>query len=77
MCPDQGSNLQPFGVQDDATTNTRPGLAYLFQLSVNTAKAIKEVNDLRVELKLLFWVLWVAAGKQGTDDREEEETANV
>ena len=33
MCPDQGSNPQPFGVWDDAPTNwaTRPGLLiYLF-----------------------------------------------
>lgn len=46
--------------------------SYLLLLRVNTAEVFKEVDDLRVELKLFFWVLWVAAGEHGTDDREGE-----
>lgn len=52
-------------------------LSYLFRLSVNAAKVFEEVDDLRVELELLFRVLRVAAGEHGADDREEEEKANV
>lgn len=46
--------------------------SYLLLLRVNTAEAFKEVNDLCVELKLFFWVLWVAAGEHRTVDREGE-----
>lgn len=38
-------------------------LSYLFELSVNTAKAFKKIDDLHIELKLLLWIFWVAAGK--------------
>lgn len=46
--------------------------SYLLLWSVDTAEVFKEVDDLRVELKFFFWVLWVAAGKQRTDGREGE-----
>lgn len=51
--------------------------SYLFELSVNTAKAFKKIDDLQVELKLLLGILWVADSQHGTDSRKEEETANL
>lgn len=55
----------------------RSALSYLFQLRANAAEAVTEADDLLVELKLLPWVLRVAAGPHGSDGREEEETAHV